>query len=282
VTPAPTATSLLRPNYWDPRAHTLTRILDLEGGPATIVIAQPRPDRKPAPVRLSKSSHFTRGRDLACTSDRRLAKREITEASALIARMLRLDDDAPTIRAYHKADPRFKPLGRGRLFRSPTLFEDVIKTVTSCNVQWPSTVIMNQRLCEVVGDGGAFPSPRALARARASTLRARCRVGYRDKRIIELAGMFASGEIDPHWCEDPATSDEDLRKFLIDLPGIGPYAAANIMQLLGRYHLLPPRLRERPPRQDHPRHGGVRQSDHEDDRCPLRALRPAQVPLVLV
>jgi len=230
---------LLSPNHWDPRTETLTRVLDLEGGPARIVIAQPRADGKPGPSRISKASHFTRGADLACTSDRRLAKREITEASGLIARMLRLDDDATTIRAYHKVDPRFKALGRGRLFRSPTLFEDIIKTVTSCNVQWPSTVVMNERLCAVVGDGGAFPSARKLARARASTLRARCRVGYRDRRIIELSEMFASGEIDPHWCEDPATSDEDLREFLIDLPGIGPYAAANIMQLLGRYHLLP-------------------------------------------
>lgn len=230
---------LLRPNHWNTAKETLTRVLDLEGGPAVITIAQPRPDGKPAPARISKASHFTRGTDLACVSDRRLAKREVSEASALIARMLRLDEDASVIRAFHKVDPRFKPLGRGRLFRSPTLFEDVIKTVTSCNVQWPSTVVMNQRLCEVVGAAGGFPSAQTLARARASTLRARCRVGYRDRRIIELAGMFASGEIDPFWCEDPSTTDEELRAFLIGLPGIGPYAAANIMQLLGRYHLLP-------------------------------------------
>jgi 3-methyladenine DNA glycosylase/8-oxoguanine DNA glycosylase len=230
---------LLAPNHWDPLAQTLTRVLDLEGGPATITISQPRGEGKRGPMQISKASHFVRGVDLACVSDRRLAKREITEASALIARMLRLDEDHATIKRYHKVDPRFKGLGRGRLFRSPTLFEDVIKTVTSCNVQWPSTVVMNERLCAVVGEGGGFPSARKLARARASTLRARCRVGYRDKRIIELAQMFASGEIDPHWCEDPATGDEELRQFLIGLPGIGPYAAANIMQLLGRYHLLP-------------------------------------------
>ena len=77
--------------------------------------------------------------------------------------------------------------------RSPTFFEDVIKTVTSCNVTWPSTVVMNIRLCEVVGRGGAFPTPRRLARTRPATLRARCRVGYRDQRIIELSRMFASG-----------------------------------------------------------------------------------------
>ncbi|MEL7474102.1 MAG: hypothetical protein AAGK04_12360, partial [Planctomycetota bacterium] len=41
------------------------------------------------------------------------------------------------------------------------------------------------------------------------------------------------------WCEDPGTSDDELRAFLVSLPGIGPYAAANIMQLLGRYSDIP-------------------------------------------
>jgi 3-methyladenine DNA glycosylase/8-oxoguanine DNA glycosylase len=123
--------------------------------------------------------------------------------------------------------------------RSPSLFEDVIKTVTSCNVTWPSTVIMNRRLCEVVGRAGAFPTARRLARARAGTLRGRCRVGYRDQRIIELSRMFASGALDPEWFEDPATPDDAVWDRLTDLPGIGPYAAANIMQLLGRYSRLP-------------------------------------------
>jgi 3-methyladenine DNA glycosylase/8-oxoguanine DNA glycosylase len=153
--------------------------------------------------------------------------------------MLRLDDSAETIAEFHRLDPRWKRSGRGRLMRSPTFFEDVIKTVTSCNVTWPSTVTMNRRLCEVVGRGGAFPAPKKLARTRCATLRARCRVGYRDARILELASMFASGEIEPEWFEDPATPDEALWDRLLALPGIGPYAAANIMQLLGRYHRLP-------------------------------------------
>lgn len=133
--------------------------------------------------------------------------------------------------------------------RSPSFFEDVIKTVTSCNVQWPSTVVMNRRLCEVVGrraaDAGpvthTFPTAERLARTKPGTLRARCRVGYRDARIVELARLFAGreGAARAAWMEDSATSDDALWGALLDLPGIGPYAAANIMQLLGRYHRLP-------------------------------------------
>jgi 3-methyladenine DNA glycosylase/8-oxoguanine DNA glycosylase len=218
---------LLEPNDWDPRLELLGRILDLKEGPARLLITQPRNGRPRA------------GRPLAVVADRGLSRPEKDEARRLISRILRLDEPHELIREFHTLDPRWKASGRGRVMRSPTFFEDVIKTVTSCNVTWPSTVVMNRRLCEVVGWGGAFPTPKRLARTRPATLRARCRVGYRDQRIIELAGLFASREIKPEWFEDPATPDQAIWDLLIDLPGIGPYAAANIMQLLGRYHRLP-------------------------------------------
>ena len=207
---------LLPPNVWDPDALTLTRPLDLDDGIATFTIAQPGD---------------TRGAALRVAADRTLSRAERAHATRLISRMLQLDDD--TVAEFHRVDPRWKRSGRARLFRSPTFFEDVIKTVTSCNVQWPSTVTMNRRMCEVINP--AFPRPAQLARRRPATLRARCRVGYRDQRLVDLAKLFVRGEVDPAWFEDPANDDETVRKALIDLPGIGPYAAANIMQLINRY-----------------------------------------------
>lgn len=180
----------------------------------------------------------SRGAPIAVASSRTLAAKHRATVERWLCRMLRLDESAAELAAFHKLDPRWKKSGRGRLMRSPTLFEDIIKTVTSCNVTWPGTVQMNLRLCEVVG-GGAFPDAATLARARPQTLRARCRVGYRDARIIELARLFRSKSIDPDWFEDPATPDESVHAALIELPGVGPYAAANIMQLLGRYARLP-------------------------------------------
>lgn len=221
---------LLWPNRWDPKARAFSRVLDLAEGPATLSVRQDGDNG-----RIGSG----RGRALLVLADRGLKRAERAEATRLLARMLRLDEDHGVIRGFHKADPRYRRSGRGRLMRSPTMFEDVIKTVTSCNVTWPSTVTMNRRLCEVVGRGGAFPDPRRLARARAGTLRARCRVGYRDARIIELSRMLASGELDAAWFEDPVTSDDAVYDALVELPGIGPYAAANVMQLLGRYSRLP-------------------------------------------
>lgn len=239
---------LLAPNYWDPRARTLWRVLNLADGPILTHLSQSR-----------------KGAKLAIKLSRTPSKQERTSLIEQVTRMLRLDESAEHIKHFHKLDKRHKTTGRGRLFRSPTLFEDVIKTVTSCNVTWPSTINMNKRLCEVVGEevsldstvafpkmrsnaastfrAFAFPTAAQLADTRVATLRARCRVGYRDQRIVDLAKLFstpvAKGGFDIAKIENPATPDNEVFESLIDLPGIGSYAAANIMQLLGRYARLP-------------------------------------------
>ncbi len=187
------------------------------------------------------------GQPLTVSCDRALSNAERAEAKQQISRLLRLDEDESAVAAFHRVDPRWAVsrggLGRARLFRSATLFEDIVKTVTSCNVTWGGTVNMNRRLCEVAGRKSAtgrlaFPTARRLARMRPATLRSRCGVGYRDARIVELARLFARGDVDEAWLTDPANIDEAVFKRLKALPGIGPYAAANIMMLLGRYSRL--------------------------------------------
>lgn len=224
---------LLAPNRWSIEQQTLTRALLVGGKSVGVVISQ-----------RGATAARGDGAPLRCEFDRDLSGTDRAEARAQIERMLRLDEDAAQIRAFHRVDPRWKKSGRGRLFRSPTLFEDVLKTVTSCNVTWPGTVHMNRRLVEVLGKespGGvrSFPDPATIAEAAPLLLRERCRVGYRDRRIVELGAIFASKDRTLGAIEDPGTSDEDVHEILLGLPGVGPYAAANIMQLLGRYSRLP-------------------------------------------
>lgn len=229
---------LLEPNFWLPAHREFATTIDVDDAAVTFRITQGG--------RASAKSSFAsvRGKPVRVVADAKLDAHQRASARVMLTRMLRLDEDEGTLREFHRLDPRFKKAGRGRLMRSPTFFEDVIKTVTSCNVQWPSTIVMNARLCEVAGRESAsgrfaFPTPERLSKMRPANLRARCRVGYRDARIVELARMFHRGEIDQAWFASPTTSDDDVFEALIELPGIGPYAAANIMQLLGRYARLP-------------------------------------------
>lgn len=227
---------LLDPNHWSPSAREFSTTLDVSdpvgrAGRAATTVFVTQPAR-------------TRGSALSVRADRALTPAQRSVVRAALTRMLRLDEPASEIAAFHRLDPRWKRSGRGRLMRSASLFEDVIKTVTSCNVAWPSTIVMNRRLCEVAGAPSpsgrhAFPLAATVARMRANTLRARCRVGYRDARIIELAKMFVRGEILPAVVEGPASTDDVLNEQMQGWPGIGPYAAANILQLLGRYSRLP-------------------------------------------
>ncbi len=149
--------------------------------------------------------------------------------------MLRLNED---LSEWNRLNPAARRRGFGRTFRSPELFEDLVKTITGCNVTWRNTMSMNRRLVERVGRG-VFPSPSQLARLTPSRLKASCRVGYRAGRIINLARALDRGDIDPDWFEDPRRETPELREALLRLDGFGPYAAANALQLLGRYDHLP-------------------------------------------
>ncbi len=235
---------LLEPNHWDPAGMVFRTTMDLgRAGGQAVTVRMTQGKRDDRPHSYASLKRFA-GLPLVVRADRSLDAAEKKGVRAALSRMLNLSEARERIGEFHRLDKRFRKSGRGRLMRSPTLFEDVLKTVTSCNVQWPSTIIMNRRLCEVVGRESAsglfaFPTAERLAKMRAASLRARCRVGYRDARMIELARMFAKGEIDVAWIEDPATPDEELWDAMLEWPGIGPYAAANIMQLLGRYHRLP-------------------------------------------
>lgn len=260
---------LLEPNDWNPRTRTFTTTVELRGVAVTLRVRQGAPNRGvddpfahaagPGVPGWTYNPDLpgpgSPGAPLTVKADRALTPEQKSDARAIVRRILRLDEPADRIAAFHALDPRFARSGRGRLMRSASLFEDVLKTVTSCNVTWPSTVNMNRRLCRVLGKKSAsglyaFPTAARLARVHPSTLRARCSVGYRDVRIVELARIFARAErrqasnkppavASPAWMVDPTIPDADMFKGLQELPGVGPYAAANILQLLGRYAHLP-------------------------------------------
>lgn len=207
---------LLAPNRWDDATASLSRPLRGEGDRVIAVNLRVRSGR----LHVACEGALSPG-------DRSMLRRQV-------ARMLRLDEDfTGWFRRHRPARQR----GFARLFRSPTLFEDMVKTFSCCNVTWKNTLTMNRLLCEQHG-GGAFPTPRELAQLRPATLRRTCKVGYRADRIVRLARDFTHGRWRDAWFEDPTLSTDTLVNRLRAVHGVGPYAAANLCQLLGRYDRL--------------------------------------------
>ena len=133
--------------------------------------------------------------------------------------------------------------GAGRLLRSPTVFEDVVKTICTTNCAWSATVRMTSALVDHLGaeapDGRrAFPSPAAMAEAGEAFYRDVARAGYRGAYLRSLAESVAEGRLDLEALDDPELSDDEVAERLLALPGCGPYATAHMMMLLGRYSRL--------------------------------------------
>jgi 3-methyladenine DNA glycosylase/8-oxoguanine DNA glycosylase len=89
-----------------------------------------------------------------------------------------------------------------------------------------------------VGDRRAFPSPAMVADAGDGFFRDVARAGYRGPYLRTLAHDVASGRRDLEALRDPALSDQEVADRLLEIAGVGPYAMAHMMMLLGRYHRL--------------------------------------------
>ena len=126
------------------------------------------------------------------------------------------------------------------MLRSPTVFEDVVKTVCTTNCAWSGTVRMVTALVEHLGvEGRTFPDPVAMAEAPDDFYADVARAGYRGPYLRAIAAAVADGTLDLEALDGRSDlPDEEVAERLLALPGVGPYAAAHIMMLLGRYGRL--------------------------------------------
>jgi N-glycosylase/DNA lyase len=165
---------------------------------------------------------------------------------APVEHMLRLDVDLSPFYALAAADDElaWTTAGAGRMLRSPTVFEDVVKTICTTNCAWSGTVRMVSALVDNLGaeapDGRrAFPSPTAMAEADESFYSEVARAGYRGPYLRDLATQVADGGLDLESLDDSELPEDEVAARLLALPGVGPYAAAHIMTTaLGRYRRL--------------------------------------------
>jgi 3-methyladenine DNA glycosylase/8-oxoguanine DNA glycosylase len=177
----------------------------------------------------------------------RVSERE--EVARSVSWMLELNFDLSTFYNIAREEPKLghaEASGRGRVLRSPTLFEDVIKTILTTNTLWAATIRMNQNLVSLYGDPlsadpskYAFPTPERLAVLNEETLRSEARLGYRAPYVLALARAIASGELDLESLKTTDVPALELRKRLMSIKGVGGYAAANLLMILGRYDYIP-------------------------------------------
>jgi 3-methyladenine DNA glycosylase/8-oxoguanine DNA glycosylase len=222
----------LAPTRLDEDARVLEVTLRVRGGkPRRIRIGTGRRGR--AAIDILGPAAGTRVRD---------------DVVAGVRHVLRLDQDLSGFyaNAGDDADLAWATSGAGRMLQSATVFEDVVKTVCTTNCAWSATVRMVNALVEHLGDpalGGdgpltnAFPTPARMAGAPERFYRDTVRAGYRGAYLIALARSIADGGLDLEAlaaADVDDLSDAELEQRLLEIPGVGPYAAAHIMMTIGR------------------------------------------------
>jgi N-glycosylase/DNA lyase len=175
-----------------------------------------------------------------------LAKHHRKDIAQQLAICLRLDEDFSPFHAEARRRPKHRWISTscsGRLLRSPSVFEDAVKMICTTNCTWSLTTLMVSNLVQNYGQRFddtlcAFPTPQAIAATTEKHLRTVCKTGYRAPYILELGERVAAGRLDIESWRDSTLATDELFKQLREVKGIGPYAAGNILKLLGRYDYL--------------------------------------------
>jgi N-glycosylase/DNA lyase len=223
----------LPPNRIDEKAWTLELTLLLDGGATTVRISEGREGHAKVEVVAGRAG--------------------AAQIRGAAAHVLRLDEDLSPFYAAAKTDPELSwaAKGAGRMIRSQTVFEEVVKTICTTNCTWSATIRMVSALVQHLGEaapgatdgplGHAFPTPEAMARKNSAFYTETVRAGYRGEYLRSLSRSVASGKLDLELlgtANADELADDELEARLLALPGVGPYAAAHIMMLLGRYSRL--------------------------------------------
>jgi 3-methyladenine DNA glycosylase/8-oxoguanine DNA glycosylase len=181
--------------------------------------------------------------------DSPLSEAEQAEVARQVEWMLGLGQDFSVFYALARKEPKLAHVegrAQGRVLRSPTLFEDTVKTILTTNTSWAGTIRMVKALVSQFGTPlpadptrHAFPTPDQLAATDQETLRSAAGLGYRTPYVLELARRVASGTLDLEGFKTADIPTPQLRKQLLAIKGVGEYAAANLLMLLGRYDFVP-------------------------------------------
>ncbi|KAL6841841.1 hypothetical protein ACP4OV_028353 [Aristida adscensionis] len=135
---------MMAPNRWDPATRTFSRPLRLASDRAAsrVVRVSAHPARPAAALLVAVRGA---GGELSP-----LDRDAILEQ---VRRMLRLsEEDGTAVVEFQAMHAAAREAGFGRIFRSPTLFEDMVKCILLCNCQWTRSLSMATALCKLQSD----------------------------------------------------------------------------------------------------------------------------------
>ncbi|RDX98846.1 hypothetical protein CR513_18179, partial [Mucuna pruriens] len=250
---------MMAPNKWIPSTKSLQRPLRLMDQSSSVIVTISHP---PQDANLHIHVHDTQV--LSSENQRAIL--------AQVARMLRISDkDEKAVNVFQDLCPPAKEEGFGRIFRSPSLFEDVVKSILLCGSTWKQSLDMTKSLCELqlqlsrgpqrdlenrkeneertrqltskrFHEIGNFPNSKELAKFSETDLRKQCTtLGFRARYIISLAQRAESGThlIEKLEKECDLYSYQGVRRILSTLKGFGPFTIATTLMCLGCYQKIP-------------------------------------------
>nr|VDD35065.1 unnamed protein product [Brassica oleracea] len=241
---------MMAPNVWDPKSKSLTRPLTLSNSSSvSVTISHPRT--------LSFLVIQVHGINNVSRVDEELILRQV-------GRMLRISaEDDRDVTEFQQLHEDAKKYGFGRIFRSPFLFEDMVKSILLSNITWERTLGMASSLCILqskLADGtvssqtnkkrkrvvkarketsGNFPSAKEIASLDKELINEHCKLGYRANWIVKLAKMVESGKLNLEEMESRDMKAEEVSEKLKKLKGFGPFLTATVLMCIGYYHLVP-------------------------------------------
>jgi 3-methyladenine DNA glycosylase/8-oxoguanine DNA glycosylase len=176
-------------------------------------------------------------------SDGKTSQKQEAKILRDVRHILRLDEDLDEFYKLTKKEKEFAWIAKtsaGRLLRSPTVFEDLVKTICTTNCSWAMTNKMVTNLVEKLGEASkdgkrAFPTPEKMAEMSPQFYRDEIRAGYRAPHFTELAENVAGGKLNPEAWLHTDLPTRELKKQMKQVKGVGDYAAENLLKLVGRY-----------------------------------------------
>lgn len=194
-----------------------------------------QPGLKIAAVNISSNS----SNSLIIKSDINSKNEELVISK--ISRIFRLDEDLNEFYELAGNDRHFKWViekGAGRMLRSASVWEDMVKMLCTTNCTWRLTQIMTENLYSILGESKSFPSAVVIAETDEQFLREKIKMGYRAPYLLQFARDVAEKNIHlesfENWKDDSPSLYKEIRK----IKGFGDYSVSSLLKLLGRYDFM--------------------------------------------